>query len=401
MKRNIIKINQISEERIIAVIFIVMIFSTLIISIFKGQTEIKEEIATILKNKEKGKYERVVELTKKSETIFNDNIYLKNSYVDTYGFIQKILQREYVEDSNDRTRDVIKTKEKMLTFIQKKEDMETRATNIALLNQKLEEEKIPFIYIQAPYKIRKVEDLPNGITDYANENANVLLDKLEENKVNIVDLRKVFSTMDIKEQYFTTDHHWKIQTAFKATNYISEIMNEKYDFAIDNFYMDLNHYQVINQKGKYLGSIGKRIGKYYIGTDDFEYIIPDFKTNLVMHKGEEEKVGTFEETILAKNLLEEDEIRENKYASYFGGDYAEVILKNEENLSDKKILMIQDSYGLPFSAFLSLRVRELRTIDLRHFEGSEIEYIQQYHPDIVCMMYNPSSFYIEKNFKFE
>ena len=35
-----------------------MIFSTLIISIFKGQTEIKEEIATILKNKEKGRHQR-------------------------------------------------------------------------------------------------------------------------------------------------------------------------------------------------------------------------------------------------------------------------------------------------------------------------------------------------------
>ena len=70
-------------------------------------------------------------------------------------------------------------------------------------------------------------------------------------------------------------------------------------------------------------------------------------------------------------------------------------------MSDKKVLVIQDSYGLPFSSFLSLRVKELRTIDLRHFEGKEIEYIKEYKPDIVLMIYNPSSFYIEKNFQFE
>ena len=91
----------------------------------------------------------------------------------------------------------------------------------------------------------------------------------------------------------------------------------------------------------------------------------------------------------------------NKYACYFGGDFPEIIIQNEKSLSDKKVLVVQDSYGLPFSAFMSLRIKELRMIDLRHFEGNEIDYMREYNPDVVIMMYNPSSFYIEKNFEFK
>ena len=378
-----------------------MIFSILILSLLSSYKEIKKEILDIVSNKEKTQYERMAELINKSETILNDNIAQKNNYVDFYGLVQKIFQKEYVEDNNDKTRNVVKTKDDMLTFIQKKEDMEIRAGNIISFQKQLEEEKINFMYIQAPYKVREEKDLPIGVIDYANENANVLVDKLQNANIDTVDLRNYFKDMDIKEEYFITDHHWKIQTGFKAANYISEILNKKYNFQIDYFFTDINNYKKIRQEKGYLGSVGKRVGKYYAELDDFEYIVPNFETELLVTKSEEKKEGNFEETIIVKELLDENDIRKNKYACYFGGDYPEIIIKNTKSLEDKKILVIQDSYGLTFSSFMSLRTKELRTIDLRHFKGSEIEYIKQYHPDIVIMMYNPSSFYIEKNFEFK
>ena len=85
--------------------------------------------------------------------------------------------------------------------------------------------------------------------------------------------------MPIQEEYFVTDHHWKIKTAFEAVNHISEILNNKYHFNIDSFYTDINHYHIISQKNAYLGSIGKRNGRFYGGVDDFEYILPNLKPN--------------------------------------------------------------------------------------------------------------------------
>ena len=395
-----IKKYKITEEKVVAIVFLAIIFSILIFTVISKYEELKAEIVAIFENDQTDGYGKVVELTEKAETVFNEQIYGKDEFVDVYGLAQRILFKNYLEDSNDPTRDVVKLKNGMLTFLQKKEDMVTRANHIAELQKNISEEGIPFIYIQAPYKIRDNAELPKGLIDYANENADVLLKTLNEQQVETMDLREYFKEMPIQEEYFITDHHWKIKTAFEAVNYISEILNNEYNFNTDNFYTDINHYHITTQENAYLGSIGKRNGKFYGGLDDFEYIVPNFETQLSVNKSGDVKNGSFEDTIIVKDLLSDD-ILLNKYACYFGGDFPEIIIQNETSTSNKKILIIQDSYGLPFSSFLSLRVKELRTIDLRHFEGKEIEYIKEYKPDIVLMIYNSSSFYIEKNFQFE
>ena len=126
--------------------------------------------------------------------------------------------------------------------------------------------------------------MPKGLIDYANENADVLLKTLNEQQVETMDLREYFKEMPIQEEYFITDHHWKIKTAFEAVNYISEILNNEYNFNTDNFYTDINHYHITTQENAYLGSIGKRNGKFYGGLDDFEYIVPNFETQLSVNK---------------------------------------------------------------------------------------------------------------------
>lgn len=390
------------SNKVVAIVFLFIIFFILIWTVLDRGEEIKENIIAICNQEEKTKYEKTVEITQKSESIINENIAFKKTFIDYYGLIQKVLQKHYIEDSNDNTRDIIKTKDNMLTFIQKEQNMEEKALKIVDFNSFLAENDIPFYYIQAPYKVRKEEDLPIGVKDYANDNANRLLKTLNEEKVNCIDLRKYLENMDIKEEYFVTDHHWHIKTAFKMANEITKILNEQNEFKIKSFYSDIKNYNVITQENNYLGSIGKRIGKYYAGVEDFTYILPNFETNLSVHKLEETREGTFEETVIEKELINSKDITDNRYACYFGGDFPEIIVKNnKEEVTNKKILVIQDSYGLPFSSFLSLRVKELRILDLRHFEGNEKEYINQYNPDIVLMIYNPSAFYIDKIFEFK
>ena len=115
-------------------------------------------------------------------------------------------------------------------------------------SKKLADINIPLIYVQAPYKVEKNEDLPIGITDYANENANALLHELEINGVNVLDLREKLKDKDVKEKYYITDHHWKIKTAFEASNYITEKLNEEYKFNIDYFYSDIDNYNCIKKE---------------------------------------------------------------------------------------------------------------------------------------------------------
>ena len=76
--------------------------------------------------------------------------------------------------------------------------------------------------------------------------------------------------------------------------------------------------------------------------------------------------------------------------AYFGGDYPEVIIKNN-TLNNGKILLIKDSFSLPFAAYLSTVVGEIHMIDLRYYKQQTVlDYIDDYQPDMVIILYNPS-----------
>ena len=78
-----------------------------------------------------------------------------------------------------------------------------------------------------------------------------------------------------------------------------------------------------------------------------------------------------------------------------GGDFSYIKIANKLDTSEKKALIIKDSYANPLSTYLSLNVSELEVIDLRYFEDemdmSVSEYIEQSNPDTVIMLYNPSA----------
>ena len=52
-----------------------------------------------------------------------------------------------------------------------------------------------------------------------------------------------------------------------------------------------------------------------------------------------------------------------------------------------KVLIFKDSFGLPFSAFLSTMVQETRMLDTRYYNGDIEEYVKEYQPDLVLYVY--------------
>ena len=77
---------------------------------------------------------------------------------------------------------------------------------------------------------------------------------------------------------------------------------------------------------------------------------------------------------------------------YGYGDQPEIIVHNfaNENLQDKKILLIRDSMVDTAMPFLSMGLKDLRLLDIRHFNGSVRKYVSEYKPDIVLVMYKTS-----------
>lgn len=327
-----------------------------------------------------------------------ENIPDKKGLVNLYGGLQNIANKKVISDP--RYGEIYKTKYHQLSHkvVRQNENAYLSAKKLISLAQDLKAMDIPLLYVQAPFKLAgREEQLPLNRKDYSDQNADLFLSLLKQEQVDYLDLRPLLinGSKSQNELFFNTDHHWRIETAFTATGYIEDYLNQHYGFTIDAFYHQLENYDVQVLKNVFLGSAGRRVGKYYAGVDDFSLITPKFPTDISLteynYGNEVRAEGSFYQAVIDHAYLRDlEDISINRYASYHG-DHRELIFKNKL-VNSGKVLFIKDSFAVPVYSFMSLAVGEVRALDLRLYKGALREYIKSYQPDIVIVLYNSESF---------
>ena len=338
-------------------------------------------------------YDRIITIRNEIESSFN-NVFYKNEYIELNGLAQRILGRRIVCDA-DRSNDVVKLDNGYLTFVGQKIDIDWQADNIKRLHDILVERETDFLYVLAPYKIDPTDpELPYVIDDYNNENADILIDHLRYTGIDCIDLREEIKSADKNhyEMFFLTDHHWTPESGFWAFGVIGRHLNERYGFSIDESLFYVSSYRLETKENWFLGSLGKRVGTLYGGVDDFTYLLPKFETDfeVLWPLKDVIKFGSFEKVLFDKKLMEERDYTSNTYTIYTD-DYELQIIKNNLN-TEKRVLLVRDSFACVVSPFLSLGCKQLDVMDLRHYnDKSLIEYIDETNPDIVIILYNPGT----------
>ena len=329
------------------------------------------------------------------ESAINENVFARTSYINLFGLSAKLLDKHYIMDTNI-TSSVVKDNNDLLQFICFPVDTTPYVEEIASLKGVLDELGTPLLYVQTPLKtIEDYTEMPQGITDYANSNTDTFLENLNQVGVDTLDLRQNIKTenLDLSELFYTTDHHWKTQTAFWAVKEVTDYLKENNGIDLDpeGFYTNSENYDSVFYEQNFLGSQGRRVGKYYGGVDDYTLMLPNYETDYTVsiHKSNSTSVaeGTFKEAIVKDNLLNPTDIFTNRYAAYFGADFPEVVIENHLADNDMKVLIFKDSFGLPFSAFLSTMVGETRMLDTRYYTGDIEQYVKDYEPDLVLYVY--------------
>ncbi|MCD8242085.1 MAG: hypothetical protein LUD73_06915, partial [Lachnospiraceae bacterium] len=335
---------------------------------------------------------------------FRSDLSGKNSYINLNGLYARLT-------GQITCNDIVRLNDGMLTAETMKQlDMELRAESISELDGYLEEKGIEFLYVQAPDKVDQEKELmPDGITNYTNENADELLASLDEAGVTTLDLHPYTSaTAELSETYFyRTDHHWNALGGFVGFQKITEYIQEKFpETEINEEILSLNQWEIHTKEDWFLGSRGKRVGIYFGGVDDLMWITPKFETKIscsIPYRNEFYK-GTFEEANIREEYYESNEpdyFNKSAYNVYIGGDRALVQHRNADAASDLKLLIIKDSFTLPMQAFLSTEFQEVDVIDLRHYTaGTLVDYIEDSQPDMVIQMMYPGSFSNDKLFSY-
>ena len=272
------------------------------------------------------------------------------------------------------------------------------------LSRVCKEKGIPLVVVVAPAKIDAGREMfPEGWDNGGDLNAwaHACCEDFKAEGIKVVDLTSRYTATpeDVRRHFFRTDHHWKISCAFDAAhvvaNELSRILGEP--LLKDHPYTDPANWEWRTLKDSFLGSHGRRTGKWFSGLDDIEYAVPLFKTHMartIIGTGAVWE-GTFEDAAITKSRIEEENI-ETKYNIVGGGDDALQKLQiktkdkrmcylNFQAPCAKRVLISHDSFGTPFAAYLSPLFREMLLNDPRNMPRglNEEKIISEYRPDAV------------------
>lgn len=273
--------------------------------------------------------------------------------------------------------------------------IEETIESLTKLNQYCQDLEIPFLCVLAPSKVCKyAPGLPAGVPDQVNPGADQVVAGLRKEGVSVMDLREILHEEGIshQEMFFHTDHHWTSEGAFWGYQKLAERLNASYGFSIDESLTDRSNFCQKDFPESFLGSYGKRTGKYFGGVDDISVIMPDFPTNLRMEVPDKGLVreGDFSRSILDWSQIEDSWYYDDShipYAVYTGDDYNLIRHTNETAGEDKTVLFLKDSFVRPVESFLNLGVRQVEAIDLRIEPRISVrDYVAESRPDVVIFM---------------
>lgn len=314
----------------------------------------------------------------------------KNTLIDLYSLWYRLTDTRRVEKT-DAT--VVRLDNDFLAFEPNIADAGTlaeMASACAELKAVTEEVGGDFLYVAAPNKL----SLSNGGDNAVCENIRALETALKAQSVPVLNLMDSMCQqgLTMEECYFHTDHHWLPQTGLWAAG---EILRTLPGCDYEESIMELDHYEQQTWPDLFLGSEGKKVGRYFtpLGLDDFTVLNPVFSTELTVKDRLGTRSGNFSETLLFESYLSFDDIYlSTPYTTYTGGDFPLQVIENQLRPDGKTILVVRDSYAGVMTPFLSLNAGQVHTIDVRYWKGVDgaetvEDYVRLIRPDYVVVMY--------------
>lgn len=368
-ERKIIK-KYFLKKRLFALIFLGTIFSFSITNGIENYQLIKEEIA------EKLNYEEYLpsEAVSLIETTINENLLGRVNFIETYGFIQVLLNKK---ECNNFT--YIKDEEGYLHYATFYREADTQLFDYALrvkrLQDYVEKDGTKVLFVVPPSKYdKKLTEFGTGLpVNDPNPVVDEMLFYLNRMGIESLDMREFLPSDQIsyEETFFKTDHHWTIPAAFYATDAIKNKINESFGENLDpnNYYLNFDNYDQVTYYSGMLGSMGRKTGANFCGIEDFTALWPkyegSFKRESMFENGNiVKKEGSFVEALMDTEVLTEntDLYTDSQYSLYLNGLCIYEKILNENNPDGAKIFMIRDSYFSPVISFMMPMCSEIDAI---------------------------------------
>lgn len=250
---------------------------------------------------------------------------------------------------------------------------------------------VPYLYIQAPCKLCKLDnELPLPDMSNENEQTDLLLQWLDGWGVDALDLRESLHNdgLDHYGSFFVTDHHWTPDTGLWAARTISEELNRRYGLGMDAAALSEDGFTRRTWEGVFLGSWGRKVTTVFAEPEDFTLPVPAGPVDVCMTRYGTEYSGGFEVLCDESQITPSDYYTGNSYGSLLYGDCGYIKIENRNRPDGPVIAMLRESFAGAAGPYLALSAGELHLIDARYYEGSILELLKDIQPDIVLSLMN-------------
>lgn len=176
--------------------------------------------------------------------------------------------------------------------------------------------------------------------------------------------------------YYKTDHHWTSRGAFYAYREAGPVLGFS-PLGIDDFSIE-------EASDCFLGTLHAKSSHCFVSPDAIQIFKPrkDFCC----------QVEYVNEKITRDSLYAREHLRQkDKYAVFLDGNHA-LLKVTVQNQTNRKLLLVKDSYANSLVPFLANHYAEIHIIDLRHFNLPLLPYIAQHELQEILFVYNSLSF---------
>lgn len=319
-------------------------------------------------------------------------LFMRMKFVELNAGFNKLIGMKLISGADN----IICLADGNLTYYPYYADVSGSAENLSSLADYAQKCGSRLLYVQAPSKIDPDNNyLPGGIDDNDNIKADEFLSALKSNGVEYLDLRQSMKEqkMNFTDSFYRTDHHWKADTGFWATNQIAQKLHTSCGMPYNGSKLDIRNYDEKIYKNYMFGSIGKTVSLAYADPEDISIITPKFDTDYTVDYFDFRHLeGSFKDTMINYDVLKKiDYYNTSTYSAYFYGVTPLVSVVNNKADNDCRVLFVGDSFSSSVVPYLSTQVKYIDKIDINYYNGGLESYIEKNKPDIVVVMLYPGA----------
>ncbi|MBQ0041484.1 MAG: hypothetical protein KBS56_05590 [Clostridiales bacterium] len=249
----------------------------------------------------------------------------------------------------------------------------------ALTKFKKDNKKIPMRFMLAPTSANIYsEKLPAlAATEDQNKYMDEFYSKLESTGVEAVDVRTAFnSAKDDMQLYYRTDHHWTTDGAKLA---LGELLKSKK--------VQEKEFELYEVKNDFVGSLAAKSGFTGGKADAIKLAaMKDGKNSAIYYFDTQKKTSKFYKM---SNLDKRDAY------TVFGGQNHPLYTIKTPTSSNRKLLLVKDSYANCMIPFLTQYYREIVVVDPRYYyDDIDITMLSE-SVNEVLFLYNANTFFEE------